>query len=117
MDYREKWPKLADAVGLMQMDNGYCDEGGVRQALERAEAETAGYQVQGRTFCEITLAQLQAAEAWCAAQSPEDLDAACCGEDITAEGGMGMAMLGIDGDVVVVPEEVVVVLNYLFDNM
>lgn len=113
MDCRDKWPKLADAVYLMQMDNGYCDEGGIQQALQRAEAEDASEEP------EVTLAQLQAAEAWCAVQSPEDLDLVCSG---CMEGDVPGGCNYSDGarppgKVVFVPEQVARVLDYLFDNM
>jgi hypothetical protein len=112
MDIQDRYPKLAVAIGLMQMDNGYCDEGGVVQALTRMEAEVLG-------TAEIRAAWVAEAETWCADQTPERLDAACAGErmqDPTPENPYAMAR-GIDEDVVYVPANVDTVLNYLFDNM
>ena len=108
----DKYPALATAIGLMQMDNGYCDEGGVEQALARAEAETAGAETR-----EVTAEQLMAAETWCAAQAPQDLDAACCGENNSEEDADPQVCTGIEDNVVQVPLAVSKVLNYLFDNM
>lgn len=113
MDLTTRYPALAEAIHLMQMDNGYHDPAGIAQALTRMEAEPLGAapEVQANWIAE--------AEAWCASQSAERLDAACAGErvqDPTTENPWAMAR-GIGDEMVYIPANVDAVLNYLFDNM
>lgn len=113
MDLQAKYPALACAIGLMQMDNGYCDEGGVVQALTRMEMEAFTEDADRR---EVTPAQITAAEAWCAAALPAELDAACAGEERAIDVAGTAHCIGMEAEAFV-PAGVHRVLNYLFDNM
>lgn len=103
------YPNLIKAVVYMQLDNGWLDRVGAAHAVNTA----AGILEQ---------AAMQEAEAWCDAAEQAgvpgctELEVACTGNDITAEGGLGLVMT--DGEqTVIVPDRVSHVLNTLFDAL
>lgn len=106
---------LHEAVLLMQLDNGYCDEAGATRALHRLE------QVANLHYGEVNTTHVAEADARCKANHGAVLETACTGED---KGAARIAEAGVcaiywrgETGAVYVPEAVHAVLCWLFDNM
>lgn len=103
---------LHEAVLLMQMDNGYCDEAGATTALHKLEAEAL------KPISEAPLAWVTEADAWCKANHGAVLETACTGQDkgLCTRTQCYVFWSCACGDVHV-PPHVYTVLTWLFDNM
>lgn len=102
---------LHEAVLLMQMDNGYCDEAGATSALHKLEAEANLH------YGAVNTTQVLAADAWCMANHGAVLETACTGEDRGYNAIVSAYEFWGENTIAYVPKPIHTVLNWLFDNM